>query len=90
MDLCDKCMSEYDRDSSLMICSEHDFLTVPGPGWTGHDAGCVNALGETSMSSLRRIQETYGDREASGCQEVMEQDASNASGGNDACTEDMS
>ena len=60
IDLCGSCRGKYDGSVFPKGCCGHDFMSVPGPTFTGYNSKNVNALGETRIAWLERIKDTFG------------------------------
>ena len=59
-DLCGSCRSKYNESVLSNGCCEHEFMSVPGPAFAGQNSNIVNASGETRITWLKRIKDTFG------------------------------
>ena len=63
-DLCTQCLELHRAStySSLRVysgCIGHDFLEVPGPGWSSRSGEAVNDQGESYVEWLQRLRTTF-------------------------------
>lgn len=60
--LCGGCQNKYDESNSLRCCSGHDFVSISGPFRSIESDIVINSAGETRITWLERMRESYGPR----------------------------